>query len=119
MGHQAAEGDFVVFVKVVALPNTSDLSHYPAVGIRGQQQEFVNVYRIIVVKSNWTKIRDWLTIYADVYICISEGFLIKQLNAVSWKLFAIAHEDSQASGIWYSNKWDRYAWKRPNDHNSH
>jgi len=52
MGHQAAEGDFVVFVKVVALPNTSDLSHYPAVGIRGQQQEFVNVHRIIVVKSN-------------------------------------------------------------------
>lgn len=45
-----SEGIFVVFVKVVALPNTSDLSHYPAVGIRDQQQEFVNAYRITVVR---------------------------------------------------------------------
>lgn len=44
------EGDFVVFVKAVALPHTTDLSHYPAVGIRDQQQEYVNVYHITVVK---------------------------------------------------------------------
>jgi hypothetical protein len=45
-----SEGDFVVFVKVVALPHTTDLSHYPAAGIRDQQQEFVNTYHITVVK---------------------------------------------------------------------
>jgi hypothetical protein len=45
-----SEGNFVVFVKVVALPHTTDLSHYPAVGIRDQQQEYVNVYHIAVVK---------------------------------------------------------------------
>jgi hypothetical protein len=45
-----SEGDFVVFVKVVALPHTTDLSHYPAIGIIDQQQEFVNAYQITVVK---------------------------------------------------------------------
>jgi hypothetical protein len=45
-----SEGDFVVFVKVVALPHTTDLSHYPAIGIIDQQQEFVNAYHITVVK---------------------------------------------------------------------
>jgi hypothetical protein len=45
-----SEGDFVIFVKVVALPHTTDLSHYPAVGIRDQQQEYVNVYHVPVVK---------------------------------------------------------------------
>ena len=45
-----SEGNFVVFVKVVALPNTSDLSHYPAVGILDQQQEFVNAYHITVIR---------------------------------------------------------------------
>ncbi|HZA70724.1 MAG TPA: hypothetical protein VE548_13600 [Nitrososphaeraceae archaeon] len=45
-----SEGIFVVLVKAVALPHTSDLSHYPAVGIRDQQQEFVNAYHITVVR---------------------------------------------------------------------
>ena len=45
-----SEGDFVVFVKVVALPHTTNLSHYPAAGIRDQQQEFVSAYHITVVK---------------------------------------------------------------------
>jgi hypothetical protein len=45
-----SEGDFVVFVKVVALPHTTNLSHYPAGGIRDQQQEFVNAYHITVGK---------------------------------------------------------------------
>jgi hypothetical protein len=45
-----SEGDFVVFVKVVALPHTTDLSHYPTIGIIDQQQEFVNLYHITVVK---------------------------------------------------------------------
>jgi hypothetical protein len=45
-----SEGDFVVFVKVVALPHTTNLSHYPAEGIRDQQQEFVNAYHITVGK---------------------------------------------------------------------
>lgn len=46
----ASEGDFVVFVKAIALPHTTDLSHYPAAGIQDQQQEYVNVYHITVVK---------------------------------------------------------------------
>jgi hypothetical protein len=45
-----SEGNFVVLVKAVALPHTSDLSHYPAVGIRDQQQEFVDAYYITVVR---------------------------------------------------------------------
>ena len=48
-----SEGNFVVLVKAVALPHTSDLSHYPAVGavgIRDQEQEFVNAYHINVVR---------------------------------------------------------------------
>ena len=45
-----SEGDFVVFVKVVALPHTTNLSHYPAGGIRDQQQEFVNAYHTTVGK---------------------------------------------------------------------
>ena len=45
-----SEGDFVVYVKVVALPHTTELSHYPPVGIRDQQQEFVSAYNITVAK---------------------------------------------------------------------
>jgi hypothetical protein len=43
-------GNFVVFVKTVALPHIDNMSHYPTIGIRDQQQEFVNAYYVNVVK---------------------------------------------------------------------
>lgn len=45
-----SEGDFVIFVKAVALPHTTDLSHYPTEGIPDHQQEFVNAYHVTVIQ---------------------------------------------------------------------
>lgn len=45
-----SEGDFVIFVKTVALPYTTNLSHYPTEGIQDHQQEFVNAYRVTVTQ---------------------------------------------------------------------
>ena len=37
-------GNFVIFVKTIALPHVDNTSHYPTTGIRDQQQEFVTAY---------------------------------------------------------------------------
>ena len=41
-------GRFVIFVKSVALPHTTDLANFPRAGIRDHQQEFVEVYFVMV-----------------------------------------------------------------------
>lgn len=41
-------GRFVMFVKLVALPHTSDLAHFPKEGMRDHQEEFVEVYSVVV-----------------------------------------------------------------------
>lgn len=45
-----ATGTFVFFIKVVAFPHVDDSSHYPRMGIKDYQNEFVLPYRILVVK---------------------------------------------------------------------
>ncbi len=45
-----SEGRFVVFVKAVGLPHNGDQAHYPADGILDQQDEYVDVYEIMVTK---------------------------------------------------------------------
>ncbi len=45
-----SEGRFVVFVKAVGLPHNGDQAHYPADGIMDQQDEFVDVYEVMVTK---------------------------------------------------------------------
>ena len=44
------EGRFVVFVKSVALPHTSELAHYPQDGTLDPQKEFVEPYSVQVTK---------------------------------------------------------------------
>jgi hypothetical protein len=41
-------GIFVILVKMVALPHTADSSHYPQVGLKDYQQEFVESYQVKV-----------------------------------------------------------------------
>lgn len=41
-------GKFVVLVKTVALPHTSELAHYPREGFKDHQEEFVKVYSVDV-----------------------------------------------------------------------
>ncbi len=41
-------GMFVMFLKAVALPHTSDSSHYPQTGFKDEQQEFVESYQVKV-----------------------------------------------------------------------
>lgn len=42
-------GNFVIFVKTIALPHVDNTSHYPTTGIRDQQQEFVTAYYFNIV----------------------------------------------------------------------
>jgi hypothetical protein len=42
-------GNFVIFVKTVALPHVDNTSHYPTTGIRDQQQEFVTAYHFNII----------------------------------------------------------------------
>ena len=42
-------GKFVIFLKAVSLPNTSDLAHYPQTGIKDFQNELVRVYEVKVL----------------------------------------------------------------------
>jgi hypothetical protein len=42
-------GKFVIFLKAVSLPNTSDLAHYPQRGIKDFQNELVRVYEVKVL----------------------------------------------------------------------
>jgi hypothetical protein len=44
------EGRFVIFVKSVALPHTSEQAHYPLDGILDPQKEFVEPYSVQVTK---------------------------------------------------------------------
>jgi hypothetical protein len=43
-------GRFVIFVKTIALPHMSELNHYPRVGTKDHQEEFVTVSSTEVVK---------------------------------------------------------------------
>lgn len=45
-----SEGRFVVFVKAVGLPHNGDQAHFPADGILDQQDEYVDVYEVMVTK---------------------------------------------------------------------
>jgi hypothetical protein len=45
-----SEGRFVVFVKAVGLPHNGDQAHFPASGILDQQNEYVDVYEVMVTK---------------------------------------------------------------------
>lgn len=45
-----SEGRFVVFVKAVGLPHNGDQAHFPASGILDQQDEYVDVYEVLVTK---------------------------------------------------------------------
>lgn len=45
-----SEGRFVVFVKAVGLPHNGDQAHFPASGIPDQQDEYVDVYEVMVTK---------------------------------------------------------------------
>ena len=42
------DGIFSVYVKAVNIPHTSNLSHYPQVGVLDHQDEFVQIYSISV-----------------------------------------------------------------------
>lgn len=44
-------GKFLIFLKVVSLPNTSDLAHYPQTGVKDFQNEFVKVYEVKVLQN--------------------------------------------------------------------
>jgi hypothetical protein len=44
-------GRFAIFVKTVAFPNTSELSHYPREGFKDYQAEFVKVYSLNVTRA--------------------------------------------------------------------
>lgn len=44
------EGNFVVFIKSVALPHTWEQAHYPQDGTLDQQKEFVETYLVQVTK---------------------------------------------------------------------
>lgn len=41
-------GEFVIFVKTIALPHSSDQAHFPREGILDYQNEFVAAYRVLV-----------------------------------------------------------------------
>ena len=41
-------GNFIILVKMVALPHTADSSHYPQMGLKDYQQEFVESHQIKV-----------------------------------------------------------------------
>lgn len=41
-------GNFIVLVKMVALPHTADSSHYPQIGFKDYQQEFVESHQVKV-----------------------------------------------------------------------
>ncbi len=45
-----SEGRFVIFVKAVGLPHNGDQAHYPAGGTLDQQDEYVDVYEVMVTK---------------------------------------------------------------------
>lgn len=45
------EGRFVIFVKSVAFPHSWDGAHWPAEGTVDYQQEFVEVYDVLVTKN--------------------------------------------------------------------
>jgi hypothetical protein len=47
----SSAGKFVIFLKAVALPHSSDFAHYPRNGIRDFQNEFVKVYAIEVLQN--------------------------------------------------------------------
>jgi hypothetical protein len=44
-------GKFLIFLKAVSLPNTSDLAHYPQTGIKDFQNEFVKVHELKVLQN--------------------------------------------------------------------
>jgi hypothetical protein len=44
-------GKFVIFLKAIALPHLDNFAHYPRVGIKDFQNEFVSVYSLRVVKN--------------------------------------------------------------------
>lgn len=46
-----SEGRFVVFVNAVGLPHNGDQAHYPSDGMLDQQNEYVDVYEVVVTKS--------------------------------------------------------------------
>lgn len=43
-----SEGTFEIYVKAIAIPHTSDLSHYPQDGFKDPQGEYVSVYTVNV-----------------------------------------------------------------------
>ena len=44
-------GKFIVFLKVISLPHTDDLAHYPHQGIKDFQNEYVKVYPVLVLQN--------------------------------------------------------------------
>lgn len=46
-----SEGRFLVFVKAVGLPHNGDQAHYPGSGVIDQQDEYVEVYEVMVTKA--------------------------------------------------------------------
>ena len=44
-------GRFMIFLKTIALPHLNNKSHYPQIGIKDYQNEFVTVYSVQVVRS--------------------------------------------------------------------
>ena len=47
----SSPGKFLVFLKAISLPHTSDLAHYPQTGIKDFQNEFVKVYELEVLQN--------------------------------------------------------------------
>ncbi len=47
----SSPGKFLIFLKAVSLPNTSDLAHYPQTGVKDFQNEFVKVYEVRVLQN--------------------------------------------------------------------
>ena len=44
-------GKFIIFLKVISLPHTDDLAHYPHQGIKDFQNEYVKVYPVEVLQN--------------------------------------------------------------------
>jgi len=47
----ASVGRFMIFFKTIALPHLNDKSHYPQIGIKDYQNEFVRVISVEVVRN--------------------------------------------------------------------
>jgi hypothetical protein len=47
----ASVGKFIIFLKVISLPHTDDLAHYPHQGIKDFQNEYVKVYPVEVLQN--------------------------------------------------------------------